>query len=91
MTPVNSMHEAVYRQAQEFLRTIGPIDPNEMAITIACRAIIAERQRCAAIADAIAKETGDAGLSHPEDSESRGRCFSRSRTAQRIADEIRGV
>lgn len=51
MNAVNQTHEAIYRQAKELLSKMGPIDPrDDIGLAVACRAILAERERCAAVA-----------------------------------------
>jgi hypothetical protein len=48
-----------------------------------------EREECAAIADECAQEMLKVAHSHPEESDSRDRCFARAREAERIAILIR--
>lgn len=50
----------------------------------------AERERCARVCDDEARARTEAGNTHPEDSDSRGRCFAAARAAMNCAAGIRG-
>ena len=50
----------------------------------------AERERCARICDDEARIRTEAGNTHPEDSDSRGRCFAAARAAINCAKGVRG-
>lgn len=60
-----------------------------MAHQMAREAADAERSACAAIAFAHAALMAETALKHAEDSESRARCYARSREASEIGMEIR--
>ena len=53
-------------------------------------AITAERQRAALVCDDEARIRTEAGNTHPEDSDSRGRCFAAARAAINCAKGVRG-
>lgn len=55
----------------------------------ASRIEAAERERAARECDTEARIRTEAGLQHPEDSESRSRCFAAARAAQNCARAIR--
>lgn len=88
---MNEHHlEIIYRQAKQLVSQMEPIDPkDDIAVVIACRSILVERERCAMIADAAATEATETAAKHPEDSESRYRMLSRARGIQKVADDIR--
>lgn len=65
------------------------LGPTPLAVAVQT-AVHVERQRCAAIADDEARIREEAGKTHPEDSEARGRCFAGARAAQNVARGIRG-
>lgn len=48
-----------------------------------------EREACAKLCDDEAQIRSEAGRSHPEDSESRGRCFAGARAAANCGSAIR--
>ena len=48
-------------------------------------------EEAAKVADEAHAEHKQSGLTHPEDSESRGRCFARARAAMYIAQAIRAL
>jgi hypothetical protein len=58
-------------------------------VVLASDPVQAERERCARIADDEARIREEAGRTHPEDSEARGRCFAAARAAQNVAKGIR--
>lgn len=53
-------------------------------------AVAAERERCARVFDDEARIRTEAGNTHPEDSDSRGRCFAAARAAINCAKGVRG-
>jgi hypothetical protein len=53
-------------------------------------AVAAERERCARVCDDEARIRTEAGNTHPEDSDSRGRCFAAARAAINCAKGVRG-
>jgi len=52
-------------------------------------AVLAERARCAAVADDESELREKAGKTHPEESDARGRCFAAARAAANVAKGIR--
>ena len=54
------------------------------------QAVAAERERCARVCDDEARMRTEAGNKHPEDSDSRGRCFAAARAAMNCARGVRG-
>lgn len=61
---------------------------NQVAAIVAA-AVVAERERCAMVCDDEARIRTAAGEKHPEDSESRGRCFAAARAAINCAKGCR--
>lgn len=53
-------------------------------------AVAAERERAARVCDDEARMRTEAGQKHPEESESRGRCFAAARAAMNCAKGVRG-
>ena len=51
--------------------------------------VAAERERCAKLCDDEARIRTEAGNKHPEESDSRGRCFAAARAAMNCARGVR--
>ena len=77
----NALHEAYTPAAAPLLTHKADAEPSNM--------VQAERDRCAAIADDEAAIREKAGLTHPEDSPARDRCFAGARAAANVARGIR--
>lgn len=79
---------------------LGPLDPHggrqvlewysaAQMRAYAAQEVAAERERCASVCDDEARIRTEAGNTHPEDSDSRGRCFAGARAAANCARGIR--
>lgn len=77
----NALHEAYTPATAPLLTHKADAEPSNM--------VQAERDRCAAIADDEAAIREKAGLTHPEDSPARDRCFAGARAAANVARGIR--
>ncbi len=61
----------------------------DFAVELSRRAVMAERERAARVCDDEARIRSEAGAKHPEDSESRGRCYAAARSAINCAKGVR--
>ena len=90
--PLNLSDKAVQKRlAAQWGFVPAAQHPVHDTINRLCRAVqAAERERAARVCDDEARIRTEAGNTHPEESESRGRCFAGSRAAINCAKGVRG-